>query len=119
VVVVLPLAGHGMTGCAAVARRKQLIDHGDDRPPGLCHRRRDVHAQTWRCVTPHHATVLVFQRLEHAFTDHVHAAMCKLTIWRHHRTGGQRRVHVRRWRCRRCSGVVAQHTATWLGWILG
>ncbi|KAF5275155.1 hypothetical protein FQA39_LY18673 [Lamprigera yunnana] len=59
---------------AIVARREHLIDHGHAhvaRPP---ERGRQVHAQAGRGVDFDDAAALLFQRFEHGFAHHIHAA---------------------------------------------
>ena len=89
-------AGHGdHRNAAVVTRGKQLVDHGHTHRPALAVGRCQVHAQARCSVDLHHAAVLGFQRLQHAFADHVHPADVQAHhLGGGHGAGGQRRVHV-------------------------
>ena len=95
--VVLPLVPvTATTGMRPLVRRaEQVDDDGLADRAALAVRGLQVHAQAGRGVDLDHAAALVFQRREHAFANHVHAADVEADhLRRGHGARGQLGVHV-------------------------
>ena len=77
-------AGHCNDGNAAILTGgKQVSNNGFTHRTAFSKGGRQVHAQARCGIDFHHAAALVFQRLEHGFADHVHAA----NVQAHHLRG--------------------------------
>ncbi len=80
---------------AVVAGGEQLVDHGLADGAALAVGRRQVHAQAGRGIDLDHAAVLLFQRPQHAFADHVDAADVQAHhLRRRHGARGHLGMHV-------------------------